>query len=179
VLLARQFASPVIWLLAGAAVVSSAFGEFLDAGAIGAIVLINAVIGFVQEHRAERAIQALRSMTAPKARVLRDGASVMVAASAVVPGDILILEAGDITAADARLVTAHALTTNEAALTGESAPVEKRAAPSAPAAPLAERHDTVFMGTSIATGTASAEVVATGRRSWVGSRISWRQHRTP
>ena len=168
VLLARQFASPVIWLLAGAAVVSTVFGEFLDAGAIGAIVLINAVIGFVQEHRAERAIQALRSMTAPKARVLRDGASVMVAASAVVPGDILILEAGDITAADARLVIAHALTTNEAALTGESAPVEKRAGPSAPGAPLAERHDTVFMGTSIATGTASAEVVATGMQTELG-----------
>ena len=168
VLLARQFASPVIWLLVGAAVVSSVFGEFLDAGAIGAIVLINAAIGFVQEHRAERAIQALRSMTAPKARVLRDGRSVMVAASTVVPGDVLILEAGDITAADARLVTAHALTTNEAALTGESAPVEKRATPSEPGAPLAERHDAVFMGTSIATGTASAEVVATGMQTELG-----------
>ena len=168
VLLARQFASPVIWLLAGAAVVSAAFGEFLDAGAIGAIVLINAVIGFVQEHRAERAIEALRSMTAPRARVLRDGGSVMVAASAVVPGDVLILEAGDITAADARLLTAHALATNEAALTGESAPVEKRATRSAPGAPLAERHDTVFMGTSIATGTAAAEVVATGMQTELG-----------
>lgn len=168
VLLARQFASPVIWLLVGAAVVSSVFGEFLDTGAIGAIVLINAAIGFVQEHRAERAIQALRSMTAPKARVLRDGRSVMVAASTVVPGDVLILEAGDITAADARLVTAHALTTNEAALTGESAPVEKRATPSEPGAPLAERHDAVFMGTSIATGTASAEVVATGMQTELG-----------
>ena len=98
----------------------------LDAIAIGAIVLVNAAIGFFQEHRAERAVMALRSMTAPRARVMRDGHSVMLPADVVVPGDLLVLEAGDVAAADARLHTAHALTTNEAPLTGESAPVAKR-----------------------------------------------------
>ena len=89
ILLAHQFASPVIWLLLGASAVSLALGEYLDAIAIGVIVIINAVIGFLQEHRAERAVMALRSMTAPRARVLRDGQSVIVPASSIVPGDIL------------------------------------------------------------------------------------------
>lgn len=167
-LLARQFASPVIWLLLGASVLSAALGEVLDAIAIGAIVIINAVIGFLQEHRAERAVMALRSMTAPRARVMRDGHSVMVPADAIVPGDLLVLEAGDVAAADARLHTAHALTTNEAPLTGESVPVEKTTVPTAPDTPLAERHDFVFMGTSVATGTGSAEVVATGMQTELG-----------
>lgn len=134
-LFARQFASPVIWLLVGASVLSAALGELIDAGAIGAIVIVNAVIGFLQEHRAERAVMALRSMTAPRARVRRDGHSVMIPADAVVPGDVLVLEAGDVAAADARLHTAHALTTNEAPLTGESAPVEKTTAPTTPETP--------------------------------------------
>ena len=167
-LLARQFASPVIWLLLGASVLSAALGEWLDAIAIGAIVIINAVIGFLQEHRAERAVMALRSMTAPRARVLRDGHSVMVSADTIVPGDLLVLEAGDVAAADARLHTAHALTTNEAPLTGESTPVEKQTAPTTPDTPLAERHDFVFMGTSIATGTGLAEVIATGMQTELG-----------
>jgi len=167
-LAARQFASPVIWLLLGASIVSAALGEWLDASAIGAIVLINAVIGFLQEHRAERAVMALRSMTAPRARVLRDGHSVMVPAATIVPGDLLVLEAGDVAAADARLRTAHALTTNEAPLTGESTPVEKNTNPTAPDTLLAERHDFVFMGTSIATGTGLAEVVATGMHTELG-----------
>ena len=168
VLLARQFASPVIWLLLGASVVSAALGELLDAIAIGAIVIVNAVIGFLQEHRAERAVMALRSMTAPRARVLRDGHSVIVPASSIVPGDLLVLEAGDVVAADARLHTAHALKANEATLTGESTPVDKRRDPTAADTPLAERHDFVFMGTSIATGTALAEVVATGMQTELG-----------
>ena len=168
ILLAHQFASPVIWLLLGASVVSLALGEYLDAIAIGVIVIINAVIGFLQEHRAERAVMALRSMTAPRARVLRDGQSVIVPASSIVPGDILILEAGDIAAADARLVQAHALRTNEAALTGESTPVDKSTELTAPDTPLAERHDFVFMGTSIATGTGLGHVVATGMRTELG-----------
>ena len=167
-LLARQFASPVIWLLLGASVLSAALGELLDAIAIGAIVVVNAVIGFLQEHRAERAVMALRSMTAPRARVMRDGHSVMVSADTIVPGDLLVLEAGDVAAADARLHTAHALTTNEAPLTGESTPVEKQTVPTTPDTPLAERHDFVFMGTSIATGTGLAEVVATGMQTELG-----------
>ncbi len=167
-LLLRQFTSPVIWLLLGAAIISALFGEFLDAGAIGAIVLVNAAIGFFQEHRAERAVMALRSMTAPRARVRRDGHSLMIPASTVVPGDLLLLEAGDVAAADARLHTAHALTTNEAPLTGESAPVAKDTSPTGAGTPLAERHDFVFMGTSVTTGTGLAEVVATGMQTELG-----------
>ena len=167
-LLLRQFASPVIWLLLGASVLSAALGELLDATAIGAIVIVNAGIGFFQEHRAERAVMALRSMTAPRARVMRDGHSVMLSAAAIVPGDLLVLEAGDVAAADARLRTAHALTTNEAPLTGESTPVEKTTVPTAPDTPLAERHDFVFMGTSVSTGTGVAEVVATGMKTELG-----------
>jgi P-type Ca2+ transporter type 2C len=167
-LLIRQFASPVIWLLLVASALSAAIGEWLDAIAIGAIVILNAVIGFFQEHRAERAVMALRSMTAPRARVMRDGHSVMMPANGIVPGDFLVLEAGDVTAADARLRTAHALTTNEAPLTGESTPVEKTTAPTGPDTPLAERHDFVFMGTSVATGTGLAEVVATGMQTELG-----------
>ena len=167
-LLARQLASPVIWLLLAASVLSAALGELLDAVAIGAIVIINAVIGFLQEHRAERAVMALRSMTAPRARVMRDGYSVMIPADGIVPGDFLMLEAGDVAAADARLHNAHALTTNEAPLTGESTPVEKTTTPTGPDTPLAERHDFVFMGTSVATGTGLAEVVATGMQTELG-----------
>jgi Ca2+-transporting ATPase len=168
VLFGRQFASPVIWLLLGASAVSLALGEFLDAAAIAVIVIINAVIGFLQEHRAERAVMALRSMTAPRARVVRDGRSIIIPASDIVPGDVLVLEAGDVAGADARLLTAHALSTNEAALTGESAPADKSTDPTAPDTPLAERHDFVFMGTSIATGTGLARVVATGMRTELG-----------
>jgi P-type Ca2+ transporter type 2C len=167
-LLARQFASPVIWLLLGASAVSLALGEFLDAAAIGVIVIVNAVIGFLQEHRAERAVMALRSMTAPRARVLRDSQSVVIPASEIVPGDVLVFEAGDVAAADARLLTAYVLRTNEAALTGESTPVDKSTGPTAPDTPLAERHDFVFMGTSIATGTGLGEVIATGMRTELG-----------
>jgi len=87
ILLARQFASPVIWLLLATTVLCIAVGELLDAIAIGAILIVNAVIGFLQEHRAERAVAALRSMTAPRARVIRDGHSVMVSANGIVPGD--------------------------------------------------------------------------------------------
>src|SRR5262245_1778179 len=152
ILLGRQFASAVIWLLLAASVVSLALGEFLDAIAIDVIVIINAVIGFLQEHRAERAVLALRSMTAPRARVLRAGGSLIIPARDIVPGDVLVLEAGDVAGADARLLTAHALGTNEAALTGESTPVDKSTDPTGPDTPLAERHDFVFMGTSIATG---------------------------
>lgn len=168
VLLAGQFNSPVIWLLLGACVISGSLGEVADAIAIGTIVVVNALVGFFQEYRAERAVLALRSMTAPRAHVSRDGRPVMVPAVNVVLGDVLLLEAGDIVAADAHLLEAHVLTANEAALTGESVPSEKSTVPAAPNAPLAERHDAVFMGTHIANGTGVATVVATGMDTQLG-----------
>ncbi|HEV8166358.1 MAG TPA: cation-translocating P-type ATPase [Actinomycetota bacterium] len=167
-LLAAQFASPLIWLLLAASAVSAVLREVADAIAIGTILVLNALVGFFQEYRAERAILALRSMTAPRARVLRDGHPVVVAAAQVVPGDVLVLEAGDVVAADARVVEAHALSTSEAPLTGESLPVEKNPAPAPADAPLAERHDSVFMGTAVATGTGRAAVTATGMKTELG-----------
>lgn len=167
-ILAGQFGSPVIWLLFLAAAIAGVLGELADAIAIGTIVVVNALVGFFQEYRAERAVLALRSMTAPQARVLRDGHPVVVTAAEVVPGDVLLLEGGDVIAADARLIEAHRLSAIEAALTGESVPVEKDPTPVDPAAPLAERRDHVFTGTSIAGGTGTAEVVATGMATQLG-----------
>jgi Ca2+-transporting ATPase len=166
--LARQFMSPLVALLLVACAVSAALGDSVDAIAIGAIVLVNALVGFAQEYRAERALLALREMTAPQARVLRDGRSVMAPSAEIVPGDVLVLEAGDVVAADARLLVAHQLTTVEGALTGESLPVEKSVEPTPDDAPLAERTDRVFLGTSVAGGTARAEVFATGMQTEMG-----------
>ncbi len=165
----RQFAGVMSGLLGGAAVVSVAVGEAADAIAIVAILIINAIVGYLQEHRAERAILALRAMTAPRARVVRDGHAQEIAARDVVVGDHLLLEAGDIVAGDARLVEAHRLSAGEAALTGESLPVEKRVHDDDPAAPLAERIGQVFMGTVVATGSGRAVVTATGMRTQLGS----------
>jgi Ca2+-transporting ATPase len=167
-LLASQFVNPMVALLLVASGVAGALGELADAVAIGTIVVLNAVVGFVQEYRAEKALLALRAMTAPRARVLRDGRSAMIAASEVVPGDLLVLEAGDVVSADAKLREAHQLSTIEAALTGESLPVAKSPEEGATPAPLAERHDHVFLGTSVATGTGRATVTATGMRTEMG-----------
>ena len=167
-LLARQFSGAMIWLLLGACVLSAALGEILDASAIAVIVVLNALIGFAQEYRAGRAMSALRAMSAPRARVSRDGRVVAIAAREIVPGDLLVLDAGDIVAADARLVVADALSTNEASLTGESAPVEKRTEAAPANAPLAERFDSVFSGTAIAMGSGRARVEATAMRTELG-----------
>jgi P-type Ca2+ transporter type 2C len=166
--LGAQFKGAMIWLLLGASAVSAALGEVAEAAAIGAIVLLNAIVGFFQEYRAARAVQALRAMTAPRARVLRDGSTATIPAAEVVVGDTLVLEAGDIVPADARLRVANALRINEAALTGESAPVQKRIAPVASDARLAERTDCIFMGTAVSAGTGSADVIATGMRTELG-----------
>jgi len=168
VLLLGQFKSPVVALLLVACGVSALLGEAVDAIAIATIVALNAIVGFFQEYRAEKAVLALRAMTAPRARIIRETRQVVVPAASVVPGDVLVLDAGDIVAADARILEAHALLVNEAVLTGESVAVEKSLAPSAAGAPLAERGDQLFMGTSVANGTALAEVTATGMRSELG-----------
>jgi Ca2+-transporting ATPase len=163
-----QLKGPLVWLLLGACVIAAALGEVVDAIAIAAIVAINTVVGFLQEFRAERAILALRAMTAPSARVIRDGRIAVIPAADIVPGDVLVLDAGDVVAADARLMEANALLLNEAALTGESVPVEKNTEPAPADAPLAERHDSVFMGTAVANGSGAAVVVATGMQTELG-----------
>jgi Ca2+-transporting ATPase len=165
---ARQFASLVIWVLIGAALVSGLLGEALDAGAILAIVFLNACFGFLQEHRAERAMAALARMTAPRARVVRGGVTEIVPSAEVVRGDLLALDAGDLVAADARLLEASSMLTVEAPLTGESEPVEKRVGTCAADTPLADRRNMVFFGTSVATGSGRAIVVATGMTTEVG-----------
>ena len=167
-ILAGQFASPLIWVLFGASVVSALLREWIDAIAIAVILVINGLVGFLQEYRAERALLSMRSMTAPRALVVRDGHALSVAAAEVVPGDLLLLEAGDVVAADARLIEAHALSTNEAALTGESVPAQKSSTPVPAGAALAERADTVFMGTSVSTGSGRAAVLATGMATELG-----------
>jgi Ca2+-transporting ATPase len=163
-----QFESPLVLILVASIVIAAVVGDLADAIAIAVIVAINATIGFVQERKAARAMAALRDMTAPRARVRRGGAIRSVPAAELVVGDLLILEAGDVVAADARVVQAHALATNEAALTGESLPVTKQAEALPEGTPLAERHDHVFMGTAVASGTGVAEVVATGMRTELG-----------
>lgn len=166
--LLSQLANPLVAVLGASCVVSAIVGHVIDAVAIGVIVSINAVVGAVQEHRAEQAVIALRSLTARRARVVRDGQRVTVPAAEVVVGDLLALEAGDVVAADARLLSSHTLSAVEANLTGESVPAEKDPAPVPEDTPLAERRDSVFMGTSVATGTGLAEVVATGRDTEMG-----------
>jgi len=164
-----QFKSLLIWILIAAALISSALGEIVDAVAILAIVVLNAVIGFYQEFSAEKSIAALRKMTAPRAKVRRDGHVRDVPASEIVPGDVLEFEAGDLIAADGRLVRAVSLKCIEAALTGESEAVEKRATMLTDAnVPLGDRANMVFMGTSVASGQGSALIVATGMNTEMG-----------
>ncbi len=163
-----QFKSLVIWVLIGAASVSIALGEWIDGIAILTIVILNAIIGFFQEYRAEKAAAALARLAAPKARVIRDGHADVVATAEIVRGDILLLEAGDLVAADARVLDASQLRANEAPLTGESQPVEKRVTILPKETPLADRHNMVFLGTSIVGGSGRALVVATGMDTEVG-----------
>jgi len=167
-LLVAQFRSLLVWILLGAAAVSMAVGERADSLAIVAIVLLNAAIGFIQEYRADRAAVALARMTAPRARVVRDGRTQVIAAAEVVVGDILVLDAGDIVAADARVLAASSLRANEAPLTGESEPVDKRVDSCASDTPVADRFNMVFLGTSAVAGSGRALVVAIGMATEVG-----------
>jgi Ca2+-transporting ATPase len=165
-----QFANTMIVVLLVAAAVMVAIGEPTDAIVIGAIVILNALIGFFQEYRAEQAMAALRSMAAPHARVVRDGAETSLVATELVPGDVVVLEAGDIVAADARLVESPNLRVNEAALTGESVPVDKDddPIPADAGEVIGDRHNMVFKGTSVVYGRARGIVVATGMQTALG-----------
>jgi Ca2+-transporting ATPase len=177
---ARQLGEPVILLLLAAAAISLVLGESLDAGAILAIVLLNAALTYFQQARAERALASLRDMVRPTARVVRGGKTELVPAAALVPGDIVQLGAGDVVPADARLVDCAAFRTQESALTGESTPVDKDAAVVlAAATPLADRRNLVFLGTIAAAGQARAVVVATGMATELGRIAGLLQALTP
>jgi Ca2+-transporting ATPase len=168
-ILLGQFKSLLIWILIAAGVISGVLGDAIDAIAILAIVILNAVIGFYQEYHAEQSIAALKKMTAPQAKVRRDGHVTLIPASGVVVGDILALEAGDLVAADARLMSAASLACIESTLTGESEAVTKQIATLGEGdIPLGDRENIVFMGTSIAAGTGQAVVVATAMMTELG-----------
>jgi Ca2+-transporting ATPase len=165
----KQFNELVIWILIVAAVIAGLAGDFVDTVAILAIVLLNGLIGFFQEARAEQALAALRKMSSPQAKVLRGGQLQSVPASQLVPGDRIELEAGDNIPADARLVEAFSLTVQEAALTGESTTVEKDCESQLPVdASLGDRRNMIYMGTVAAAGKATAIVVATGMQTELG-----------
>ncbi|OGT44229.1 MAG: HAD family hydrolase [Gammaproteobacteria bacterium RIFCSPHIGHO2_12_FULL_40_19] len=164
----QQLNNLVIWVLLGAVIISFALNEKIDAFAILTIVILNAIIGFILEYRADRAILALQQLAAPKATVFRDGHAIVIPASHIVPGDILLLEGGDLLAADARLIEVSSLKTNEASLTGESLPVEKDIELCTAAAPLGDRKNMVFMGTAVVNGTGRAIVIATGMQTEMG-----------
>ncbi|HEY8450283.1 MAG TPA: HAD-IC family P-type ATPase, partial [Bacillota bacterium] len=164
-----QFRDAVVLILLAAAVASIALGEVVDAITIGAIVVLNAVLGFVHQYRAERALEALRALTAPAARVVRGGQLRTVPAEELVPGDIIELEDGDRVPADARLLEAAVLEVEESALTGESVPVAKDAQAAVPRhAGLGDRINMLYQGTVIARGRARAVVVGTGMQTEVG-----------
>jgi Ca2+-transporting ATPase len=164
----RQFKSFLIIILLIAVVLSAVLGEVADAIIIGIIVLFASGLGFFQEYRAERAMEALKRMAAPTASVRRDGKEVEIPARELVPGDIIILRTGDRIAADARLIEAVNLKTSEAPLTGESTPVEKNTSVIEGEAPVGDRRNMVYMGTAVIDGRGSAVVTATGMNTEFG-----------
>ncbi|MCB1492402.1 MAG: cation-transporting P-type ATPase [Rhodobiaceae bacterium] len=166
-----QFASPVVYLLMAAAAVALFLGERVEFIAIAVVLAINAAIGFVTELRAVRSMEALRTLTTRSALVRRSGRAIAVPAEKLVPGDIAILDAGDVAAADMRLIAAANLAVDESVLTGESLPVSKSVAPVEADALLADRTNTLFKGCAITRGTGEAVITATGMASELG-RIS-------
>ena len=166
-----QFHNLLIYVLLAAAVMSAGLGHGIDAVVIMAVVLLNAVIGFIQEGRAEQALAAIRSMIDPRATVLRDGRRTTIAAEDIVPGDLVILEAGDRVPADLRLVKLRNLRIEEAVLTGESVAVDKGLAPVAASASLGDRTSMAFSGTLVAAGQGVGVAVGTGAATELG-RIS-------
>ncbi len=164
-----QFKDFIVMLLIIAAVISALLGEWVDAGAIISIVVLNATLGVIQERRAEQALAALKKLAAPDAQVLRDGSRQTVPAHQLVPGDIVLMEAGNFIPADVRLLEAVNMRVEEAALTGESVPVQKDANTRLEAdIPLGDRKNTAFMGTVVSYGRGRGVVVGTGMRTQIG-----------
>ena len=166
-----HFHNLLIYVLIASAAVTAALGHAIDTGVILAVVVVNAVIGFIQEGRAEKAMEAIHGMLAPRSAVLRDGRRTSVDAADLVPGDIVLIEPGDRVPADLRLIEARGLSAEEAILTGESVPTNKRTTPVGADVALGDRSSMLFSGTLVAAGTGRGVVVATGAKTQIG-RIS-------
>ena len=164
-----QFTDFMIMVLIAAAVISGLLGEIHDTIAIIAILALNAIIGFIQEFRAERAMAALKRIAAPTASVVRGGRRLVIAARELVPGDVVVLEAGNVVPADLRLTEAARMKTEEAALTGESVPVDKIVPAIADRdAPIGDRRNMAYKGTIVTYGRGQGVVVATGMATELG-----------
>lgn len=168
---AQQFNNMLIYVLLVSAAVTAALGHWVDSAVILAVVMFNTIIGFVQEGKAEKSIAAIHSMLAPMAHILRGGQRMYVAGESLVPGDMVLLEAGDKVPADIRLTHAHGLMIQEALLTGESVPAEKHCAAVAVDVPLGDRACMAFSGTMVTAGQGQGVVVAIGTDTEIG-RIS-------
>lgn len=163
-----QFHNILIYVLIAASVLTATLDHWIDTGVILAVVLVNAIIGFVQENKAEKAMDAIRHMLAPHANVLRDGQRINIDGEQIVPGDVVLLEAGDKVPADLRLLAAHGLQIQESILTGESVPVEKQINVVAVDVPLGDRSCMAFSGTLVTSGQGRGVVVATGKNTEIG-----------
>jgi magnesium-transporting ATPase (P-type) len=168
VVLVRQFRSPLIYILVIAALATLLLREFIDSAVIAAVLVLNAVIGFTQERRAEKSIQALKQLVSPRARVVREGREREVESAELVPGDLVLFESGTRVAADIRIISATAALVDESLLTGESIPVQKRSAPVAEDTPAADRTSIVFAGTIFTSGRARGIVIETGTNTALG-----------
>jgi magnesium-transporting ATPase (P-type) len=173
---AAQFHNVLIYVLLGAGVVTAGLGHWIDSGVIFGVVVVNALIGFIQEGKAERALNAIRNMLSSSATVSRDGRKTILPAEEVVPGDIVHVQSGDKVPADLRLIRIKNLQIQEAALTGESVPAEKAIPPVAAGAPLGDRTSMAYSGTIVTYGQGTGVVVGTGTGTEIG-RISMLLHR--
>ncbi|MET9232270.1 HAD-IC family P-type ATPase [Lentzea sp. NPDC003310] len=163
-----QLHHPLIYVLLAAATVTAALGEVVDASVVFGVVVVNAVIGFIQEARAERALDALATMVRTEVTVVRDGVAARVSSTELVPGDVVLLDAGDQVGADLRLIGAGELRVDESALTGESLPVAKDPVSLPPDTALADRTNMAYSGTLVTAGSGSGVVVATGADTEIG-----------
>jgi Ca2+-transporting ATPase len=167
-ILLNQFTSPLIYILLAAAAATVVIGEYIDTGVIAAVLVLNAAVGFVQERKADRSVHALMQLAAPKAVVLRDGEREEIDSSHVVPGDVVVLDAGSRVPADVRIADASALQIDESLLTGESAPVGKTTEPVDEDALVSERTCMGHMGSVVTSGRGRGVVVATGTSTELG-----------
>jgi len=163
-----QFNNVLIYVLLGSSLITAGLGEWVDTSVILGVVLINAIVGFVQEGKAERALDAIRDMLSPQAMVVREGHRARIPAEQLAPGDVVLLQAGDKVPADLRLIAARSLQLQEAALTGESEPVDKRIDPVPADAALGDRSSMAYAGTLVSYGSGGGAVVATGKDTEIG-----------